>query len=120
MTLSCRRGSEDLFTANDFADVISASEDSRFIIGLSNRGSTNAFWIRDSKGRVIARRTHSISWDFHDCTESVTNVREWFDEKNPAVRFQLNNGKLSQVVVRGCDGKDLELLSWLTRLLNLF
>ena len=114
MVLSCRRGSETLFTVNDFADYVSASDDGRYIVGLSNRGSENAFWIRDSRGRVIERRTHSLGLHYwigiHYCSESVTNVREWFDGKHPDVRFQFKDGKLAQVVVRGCDGKDLQLL----------
>ena len=47
MKLTCSRGSETLFVADDFADYIAASEDGRYILGLSNRGSENAFWIRD-------------------------------------------------------------------------
>ena|SRR5579871_4749250 len=43
MTLSCSRGSEALFTMADFADYVAASDDGRYIVGLSNRGSVNAF-----------------------------------------------------------------------------
>jgi hypothetical protein len=60
MILSCSRGAESLFTASDFADYIAASADGRYIVGLSNRGSENAFWIRDSHGKVIERRTHTF------------------------------------------------------------
>jgi hypothetical protein len=99
---------------NDFADYIAASEDGRYIVGLSNRGSENAFWIRDSRGKVIERKTHFLGphyWSgIHYCSKSVTNVREWFDAKHPDVRFRFKDGKLVQVAVRGCDGKDLHLL----------
>src|ERR1035438_7022713 len=90
----------------------------------------------DSHGKVIARKTHfrgtyywkgihycsesvtnvrewsgTYYWKgIHYCSESVTNVREWFDGKSPDVRFQFKDGKLVQLVVRGCDGKDIELL----------
>jgi len=114
MILSCSRGSEALFTVADFADYVAASDDGRYIVGLSNRGSENAFWIRDSHGKVIKRKTHFLGTHYclgiHYCSESVTNVREWFDGKHPDVRFQFKDGKLVQVVVRGCDGKDLRLL----------
>jgi hypothetical protein len=46
----------------------------------------------------------------HYCSESVTNIREWFDEKHPDVRFQFKENKLAQVTVRSCDGKDIRLL----------
>jgi hypothetical protein len=114
MVLSCSRGSKTLFRVNDFADHVAASEDGRYIVGLSNRGSENAFWIRDSLGRLIKRRTHVLGLHYwfgiHYCHESVTNVREWFDGEHPDVRFQFKNGQLEQVVVRSCDGKDLHLL----------
>jgi hypothetical protein len=114
MTLSCSRGAEPLFTVNDFADYVAASEDGQYVVGLSNRGSENAFWIRNSRGEVIERKTHSIGphyWlGIHYCSKSVTNVREWFDAKAPDVRFRLKDGKLVQVLVRSCDGKELHLM----------
>jgi hypothetical protein len=114
MILSCSRGAESLFTVRDFADYIAASADGQYIVGLSNRGSENAFWIRDAHGKVIEQKTHGSGphhWSgIHYCQESVTNVREWFDKADPAVRFQLVDGKLTQVLVRSCDGKDLHLL----------
>jgi hypothetical protein len=114
MILSCSRGAEALFRVDDFADYVAASDDGRYIVGLSNRGSENAFWIRDSHGMLIERKTHFFGTHYwlgiHYCSESVTNVREWFDAKHPDVRFQFKGGELVQVVVRGCDGKDLHLL----------
>jgi len=114
MILSCSRGADPLFTASDFADYIAASDDGQYIVGLSNRGSENAFWVRDTRGNVIQRKTHFLGPDYwrgiHYCSESVTNVREWFDGKAPDVRFQFRDAKLVQVAVRSCDGKDLRLL----------
>src|SRR5215467_10772693 len=60
MILSCSRGAEPLFTVDDFADYVAASEDGQYVVGLSNRGSENAFWIRNSRGDVIERKTHSV------------------------------------------------------------
>jgi len=114
MILSCSRAGKALFTVDDFADSVAASDDGRYIVGLSNRGSENAFWIRDSQGKVITRKTHFLGMHYwygiHYCTESVTNVREWFDGKRPDVKFRFENGKLLQVTVRSCDGKELRLL----------
>jgi hypothetical protein len=114
MILSCSRGGKTLFTVDDFADFVAASDDGRYIVGLSNRGSVNAFWIRDSQGKVIDRKTHLLGahhWSgIHYCQESASNVREWFDRIHPDVRFQFKDGKLAQVSVRSCDGKELHLL----------
>jgi hypothetical protein len=117
MILSCSLGSKALFTVHDFADYIAASDDGRYIVGLSNHGSENAFWIRDSHGKVIERKKHLFqivgtnnSLGIHYCTATVTNVRVWFDWKQPDVRFRFKDGKLVQVAVRGCDGNDLQLL----------
>jgi hypothetical protein len=114
MILSCSRGTEPLFTVGAFADYIVASEDGQYIVGLSNRGAVDAFWIRNLNGKVIERKMNSPSanaWrEVHYCAESVTNMREWFDIKNPNVRFQFAGGRLAQVVVRGCDGSDVHLL----------
>ena len=75
MSLTCSRGSRKLFTVEDFADYIAASDDSRYIVGLSNRGSVNAFWIRDSAGKLIEWKTHSLGahhWKgVHYCMESL-------------------------------------------------
>jgi len=114
MILTCTRGTEKLFSVNDFADYIAASDDGRYIVGLSNRGSVNAFWVRDSRGNVMERKTHNLGLHYwigvHYCSESVTNVSQWFDEQHPHVRFQFSDGRLVQVTVRGCDGKDVHLL----------
>jgi hypothetical protein len=114
MVVSCSRGAEALFTANDFADYVAASDDGRYIVGLSNSGSENTFRSRDSRGKVIVRKTHFLGRNYrvglHYCSESVTNVRDWFDGKHPDVRFQFKDGKLVQVAVRSCEGKELYLL----------
>ena len=120
MILSCSRGAESLFTVSDFADYIAASADGRYVVGLSNRGSENAFWIRDSYGKVIERKTHHFElgtelllrtfglhhwWGIHYCEASVTNVRVRFDKADPAVKFQFMDRKLMQVLVRAATEK---------------
>jgi hypothetical protein len=113
MTLTCSQGDKTLFKVDDFADAVAMSEDGRYIVGLSNRGSKNAFWIRDRQGKLITWKTHNFSLHYwlgiHYCRYSVTNVREWFAEKQPDVKFQFKDGKLSQVSVRSCDGKEVQL-----------
>jgi hypothetical protein len=63
MILTCSRGAEQLFTVKDFADYVAASDDGQYTVGLSNRGSENAFWIRNSErntgGECITARKAS-------------------------------------------------------------
>jgi hypothetical protein len=114
MTLSCTRAGEPLFTVADLADYAAVSEDGRYVLGLANRGGVSAFWVRDAAGKLLERRTHDLgprAWPgVHYCAMSVSNVREWFDLKNPNVRFGIKDGNLVQIVVRGCDGRDVQLL----------
>jgi hypothetical protein len=76
MSLTCRRGANVLFTVKDFADYIAVSEDGAFIVGLSDRGSEKAFWIRNSHGDILSRKTHLIGPHYwigvHYCAESVS------------------------------------------------
>jgi hypothetical protein len=80
----------------------------------SNRGSVDAFWITNARGAVVVRKAQSVepraTRGLHYCSWTVTNAREWFDSKNPNVRFQFTDGKLVQVLARGCDGADVRLL----------
>lgn len=93
MVLSCSRGTESLFSVHDFADYIAASDDGRYVVGLSNRGSENAFWIRNSKGRVIERKTHYLGPrhlpGVHYCTMSVTKRARVVRRKEPRCQIQI-------------------------------
>ena len=114
MILGCSRGSETLFTVNDFADSIAASDYGKYIAGLSNRGSDHLFWLRDTRGKVIQIKSEFYGpyhWKgIYYCGATASNVREWFDAKDPNVRFQFTSGKLAQVLVRSCDGRDLRMM----------
>lgn len=48
---------------------------------------------------LVRRRPPMRSWPDSD-------VREWFDKDHPDVRFRFEGGKLSNVTVRGCDGRE--------------
>lgn len=127
--LRCSKNNKTLFTAQDFAETIVNSDDGNYLVGLSNLGSENAFWVRTVDGNVIAFKPHNdgeiridngkggtklipahSAFKLHYCTESVTNVREWYDRENPDVKFRTSNGELAGVSVTGCDGKRVELV----------
>jgi hypothetical protein len=108
MTLTCSREGKTLFVADDFADVIAASDDGRYIVGFSSRPYDNLFWIRDAQGKMLDYRSfwsgpHQYS-GVHYC---VTGG--WFNQTDPDVKFQIKDGKLMQVTVNSCDGKELRL-----------
>jgi hypothetical protein len=63
------------------------------------------FWLRNYAGEKI---NLSPVTPFHFCRMSVSNVRQWFDEKHPDVTFGFDGDKLSKVSVRGCDGREVE------------
>jgi hypothetical protein len=100
--LSCRLGDRPLFDAHAFADRLAVSDKGQYIVGLSNRGMVPLYWLRNFGGKELGLVPVSA---IHFCRRSVTNVREWFDEKNPDVTFQFDGDKLSNVTVSGCDGR---------------
>jgi hypothetical protein len=117
--LNCKWEDQPLFDADAFADYIAASDNRRYIVGLTNRGSVPLFWLRDFHGELIySGRDSSETWGpdlpatshepvIHFCRASVTNVREWFNEQRPEVKFEFEGDKLLNVTMRGCDGKTL-------------
>jgi hypothetical protein len=102
--LSCKLGDKTLFHVDAFADHLAVSDKGQYIVGLSNRGGVPLFWLRNFDGEEIGLIPVS---EIGFCKESVTNVRQWFDEKTPEVTFQFNDDRLTNVIVRGCDGKEV-------------
>ena len=127
--LRCTARGEALFEVHDFADTVALSPDGQYLVGLSNMGSKDAFWIRSRDGTLRDYKPHHdgdllvpdgkgghhkapphTQLKIHYCLESVTNVRQWYDAEHPHIRFTVRDGQLVQVIVRGCDGKDVSLL----------
>jgi hypothetical protein len=103
-SLTCKQGDKTLFTWDAFADHLAVSDKGQYIVGLSNRGVHPLFWLRNFSGDLIDLAPISA---IHFCRESVTNVREWFDADRPDVTLMFEGGRLSNVIVRGCDGRDV-------------
>jgi hypothetical protein len=103
-SLRCENADKPLFAVQAFADHIAVPDHGQYVVGLSNRGVTPLFWLRDFNGERIDLTPDA---EIHFCQMSVTNVRVWFDSSNPNVRFQFEGDLLSRVVVRGCDGRDV-------------
>jgi hypothetical protein len=103
-SLTCRQGDKTLFTVDAFADHLAVSDNGQYIVGLSNRGMVPLYWLRNSSGEQINLTPAS---GFRFCLRSVTNIRQWFDEKRPDVTFRFDGDKLTQVTARGCDGHEV-------------
>jgi hypothetical protein len=111
-SLVCKHGDKRLFALRAFADHLAVSDKGPYIVGLSNRGiypdlgepQLPQFWLRDFDGKEMDLTPVST---IHFCHMSATNVREWFDAKEPDVSFLFSGDSLTEVAVRGCDGREV-------------
>lgn len=88
---------------------IAESPDGELFVGLSNRGipgTAAAVFMRDGSLRVLA--VHGLA-QFDYCRKSATLAREWYDEKNPNVRFD-GPPELGGITLRDCRGRQVSLL----------
>jgi len=87
-------------------DVIGASDDNKNFIGISNDGLPGtALIIFNNEGELILHVPHNFSaLPLDYCRETVTRIRQWYDEVNPNITITENN-----ITVRGCDGEILNV-----------
>lgn len=91
--------------------VIAASPDQSHFVILSNRGpSKMAFYVFDSKGRVIKQSSHEEMEGRLFDDWSVTVVRSWY-QKEPKVQFEFDAKDLKHVYVSGSTYKRLDLMA---------
>ena len=89
---------------------IFASPDNRYFLGVSNSGLTKtAYVVFDAHGKILKHRPHgSPGIRYH--AMSVSLVRQWYDAKNPTVKFAVTDGTLKDVTINDPDQKPLSLL----------
>ena len=88
---------------DQYFEVIAASENNEFFVGISNRGLPDtAMIVFNKRGELIRLRTHNGGIEY--CRQSISLVREWFDPEDPALSFVETETKID-VVWRGCDGE---------------
>jgi hypothetical protein len=89
-----------------------SSTDNQYFVGLSNGGIPGtAFVVFDAKGNLLRELKHNhMQLDMHTL-RTVTLVRHWFDDENPAVEFELGTHGLRSVWVNGSNGQLYDLLS---------
>ena len=89
-------------------DKIHASEDKQFFLAVSNGGIPGtAFIIFDREGNLIREMKHRFMPDAIYISRSVTLIRAWYDEEKPDVRFDVQNGHLVGLSIRGKQRFDL-------------
>jgi hypothetical protein len=91
-------------------DKVFADPAHRHFLGIANRGLMKDAWVLfDRDGRIIRRQPHGAAVKY--CRMSVTLIRVWCDEKDPAPEFTVENGALRQVTIRDCDGRRITLFT---------
>ncbi|MBN2477395.1 MAG: hypothetical protein JXB62_22510 [Pirellulales bacterium] len=91
-------------------EQVFASADHAYFLGVSNSGLTpDAFVLFDRNGQLLKRQPHDAR-QVHYFTLSMTLRREWFDSKNPGVRFTAAEGRLKDVLISVCDGSRVSLM----------
>jgi len=108
-TFACKKNGAQVFEKQNLgADIVVASEDAKYILGISNSGLHHyAFWIVDLKGKVIAKMTHD-SKEIKYCHQSVTIFRTWFNSVAKPV-FVFRNGSLADITLISCNESQISL-----------
>lgn len=99
---------------------IAASNDNKTFVGISNDGLPGtSLIVFTSEGTLTVWAKH-YQLPFHYCEESVTRVRQWFDDNNPNLHFIYEEDEsIKDISVNGCDSKEIRLFKHIADLWNL-
>jgi hypothetical protein len=108
-----------LLQLNDAAfDAFYAAPGGEAFVGLSNGGwPDTAVIIFDRSGRILLLARHSLA-RFRYCRETSTFLREWYDAKDPQVRFpqyQAGQDRPPGITIRDCRGQTVDLLDTVSK-----
>lgn len=111
-TLSIYAGDELLARYKNVGfEKVFASSDNRFFVGLSNDGIPGtAFVVFDAAGNLLREVKHPFLPAGMYTQQSITRLRQWYDDKDPGVEFDTSNGVLHAVLVRGSNRQKYSLL----------
>jgi len=88
-----------------------ASKDNKYFVGLSNSAIPGtAFVVFDAAGNLLREEKHDFLPHAMYTFRSITVLRVWFHEKNPDVEFDVQDGRLVGVFVRGSNNQKYNLL----------
>lgn len=108
-----------LLSLNDVAfDNIYPSPDHELFVGLSNSGwPGSAVIVFNRRGRVWFVAHHGTS-EFDYCAASPTMLKEWYDDKDPALQFSgatFSADDLLHISLRNCKGETVDLWETVAR-----
>lgn len=107
------------FWFDDFAE----SPDGNLIVGLSNYGMPDpAVAIFDSSGSLKLLARHNTVFNFDYCEQSISAIKEWYDKKNPNIRFEDSNKhqEITDITLRNCRGQQVRLVDTIAKANNDF
>ncbi|HEV2296835.1 MAG TPA: hypothetical protein VGR35_23545 [Tepidisphaeraceae bacterium] len=92
-------------------DKVYASKDNKFFVGVSNGGIPGtAFVVFDAEGNLLREEKHRFLPRALYTSQSVTVIRVWYDRENPNVEFDVRDGRLLAVFIRGSNNQRYNLL----------
>jgi hypothetical protein len=111
-TLLIYRGEELLAKYRNIGfQKVYASKDNRFFVGVSNKGVPGtAFVIFDVEGNLLREQKHLFLPPGLYTEQSLAIIKHWYDEKNPEVQFDVTDGRLVSVFIRGSNKQKYDLL----------
>jgi hypothetical protein len=103
-----------LLQLNDAAfDAFYAAPGEQAFVGLSNGGwPGTAVIIFDRRGRILLLARHGQA-KFRYCSETSTFLKEWYDGKDPQLRFPQYKPEQERppgITIRDCSGQTVDLL----------
>lgn len=94
-------------------DHILSSPDHTLFVGLSNGGwPGSAVIVFDDRGQILLLARHG-SAQFDYCATTSTFLREWYDYKDPQLKFpkyRPTSGEIPGITLKDCHGKTVDLL----------
>lgn len=111
-TLSIYAGDELLAKYKNVGfEKVYASKDNMFFVGVSNSGIPGtAFVIFDAQGNLLRELKHPFLPHAMYTSRSVTIMRVWYDGEDPEVEFNVRDGHLIGISIRGSNNQKYDLL----------
>lgn len=99
-------------------DSFYPSPNGEAFVGLSNGGwPGTAAIIFDRRGRILLLAEHGLA-RFDYCSETSTFIKEWYDDKDPQVKFPIFDTRktpIPGITLRDCRGQTVDLLDTISK-----
>lgn len=99
-------------------DSFYPSPNGEAFVGLSNGGwPGTAAIIFDRRGRVLLLVEHGLA-EFDYCSQTSTFIKEWYDGKDPQVKFpifDIRKNPVAGITIKDCHGQTVDLLDTISK-----